>query len=107
MADGGQLHTLNGHEDEITACLFSPKDQLILTASKDLKAVLWSYAGEQLFQLIGHNLSVNCAVFSADGNICYTGSNDLSCRIWTTNNGQCIGVLKGNRKITNIYVDDY
>jgi len=107
MSDGGQLKTLSGHEDEVTTSLFSPKDQIILTASKDLKAILWNFNGEQLFQLVGHNLAVNCGVFSQDGNVCYTGSNDLSCRIWSTVTGQCIGILKGNRKITSLYVDDY
>jgi len=59
MLDGSQCMTLAAHEDDVTTSLFSPKDQIILTASKDIRAILWNFAtGEQLFQLTGHNLSV-------------------------------------------------
>jgi WD40 repeat protein len=69
MSDGEQCTTLVGHDDYVTTAIFSPKDQLILSASKDEKAVIWNFdTGEQLFNLIGHSLAVNCAAFSSDGN---------------------------------------
>lgn len=83
--------------------MFSPKDQIILTASKDTLAILWNFnSGEQMFKLQGHALSVNCAVMSDDGNFSFTGSSDLTCRIWNNSNGTCTGILQSSRRITSI-----
>jgi len=71
MLDGTQCMNLKDHTDFVTAAVFSPKDQIILTSSKDTKAIIWNFnTGAQVFNLIGHKLSVNCATISDDGNVC-------------------------------------
>lgn len=99
---------IQGHRDIIMSAAFSPKDMILITASRDTTAIVWNFEnGAKLFDLVGHNLSVNVGIFNNDGSVAYTGSSDLSCRIWCTTTGVLIGVVNGNRKITSIYVDDF
>mmetsp|Transcript_13652 Transcript_13652/g.11404 ORF Transcript_13652/g.11404 Transcript_13652/m.11404 type:complete len:97 (+) Transcript_13652:562-852(+) len=95
MENGKKCMELTGHTDYITSSLFSPKNDIILTTSKDTTAILWNFeSGNQIFQLVGHKLAINCSIFSQDGNQCYTGSSDLTCRYWCTNTGICLGIMK-------------
>lgn len=71
MEGGEQLNTLEVHTDYVSAALFSPKANTVLTASKDGLAVLWDFtSGAQVHQLQGHSLAINCAVMSEDGERC-------------------------------------
>jgi len=103
MEDGTQCMDLAAHTEIVTAAVFSPKDMIILTASKDTSAIIWNFTtGAQLLTLSGHKLAINCAIMSEDGNLCYTGSSDMTCRVWNTSSGICLGLFKGLRKITSL-----
>jgi len=107
MVDGTQCMDLAAHTEIVTAAVFGPKDMIILTASKDTSAIIWNFTtGAQLLTLSGHKLAINCAIMSEDGNLCYTGSSDMTCRVWNTSSGICLGLFKGLRKITSLWVDD-
>jgi len=68
MENGEKCMELNGHSDIVTSALFSPKDLILLTASKDTCAIIWNFEnGNKLFTLVGHNLAINCAAFNNDG----------------------------------------
>lgn len=65
-ATSGQLlATLQGHTMNLNSAVFSPDSQLILTASSDDTARVWSAgSGQLLTTLRGHSNVINTARFS-------------------------------------------
>ena len=97
-ADGQPYHTKG-----ITHVTFSKAEgsPLLLTASDDKSAILWSWDAETLeatfdSKLTGHTGAVNCAVFSKDGGHVLTASDDGTARIWDLSKKDTFVVLKGH-----------
>ena len=64
------LHTLSGHDEELTHTAVHPTSRLVVTASKDSTFRLWDFRevnhhSVSVFQ--GHTDTVTCAVFSPRG----------------------------------------
>ena len=67
---GELLHTLSGHDEELTHTAVHPTSRLVVTASKDSTFRLWDFRevnhhSVSVFQ--GHTDTVTCAVFSPRG----------------------------------------
>ena len=74
---------LEGHDEGVFCCAFSPDGARIATGSGDEKARIWdAETGAVLRTLGGHDGSVNCCAFSPDGARVVTASNDRTARIW-------------------------
>ena len=71
------------HDDWINAANASSDGQMLITASDDGTARIWStQSGAPIAVLRGHNGGVNHAVFSHDGNQAVTASADGYVRVW-------------------------
>ena len=88
--------TLN-HDDAVEKVTFSPDGQLILTASDDQTARLWSSAdGKLIATLTGHTGKVIVAIFSPDGQRVVTTSLDHTARVWSAVDGHLLAILRGH-----------
>ena len=85
----------SGHTYPVNSVAFSPNSRLILTASADDTARLWSIDGILLRVLKGHSASVNAVAFAPNGNLFATASFDKTVRIWHID-GTLVKVLKGH-----------
>jgi WD40 repeat protein/ABC-type oligopeptide transport system ATPase subunit len=86
---------LRGHTDVVRTATFNADGTLIVTASRDGTAQVWSIDGRQLAVLKGHNDQVFSAVFSPDGSKIVTTSYDHTARIWKPD-GTPLAVLQGH-----------
>jgi WD40 repeat protein/serine/threonine protein kinase/tetratricopeptide (TPR) repeat protein len=88
----GQLVGALPHNYMVTAALFSPDSQTVLTASQDGMARLWEAAtGKpigQPFQNLGYTFVV---AFSPDSKTFVTGGWDRNVRLWEVKTGKMIG----------------
>ena len=73
------------HTDRVTAVRFSPKGDLIATASDDKTVKLWNLDGTLRNTLHGHNDRVNALDFSTDGDFLASASNDKTAILWNLN----------------------
>ncbi len=99
-AETGRLvKTLRGHSQRVTAALFSPSGDRLLSASHDGQAKLWSLADYRENRTLHaptiarHDDDVLDATFSTDGRFVVTASGDRSARIWNVETGQGVKVL--------------
>ena len=98
---GGQA-TLSdiGASSRAVLTIVRSKLSLILTASRDGTAKIWSAASGQCLQtLTGHGFDVNTAVFSPDGERVLTASNDSSAKIWSAGESseQCVSLRRSDK----------
>jgi WD40 repeat protein len=83
------------HPDFVNSVEFSPRADLLLTASEDGRARIWDIAaGETLIELRGHRDSVFDASFSRGGSYVVTGSADRSALVWDVSQGR---TFRGHR----------
>ena len=93
------LHTLSGHDEELTHTAVHPTARLVVTASKDSTFRLWDFReanhhSVSVFQ--GHTDTVTCAVFSPRGDDTVSFVNTETCTL--------LGVKVRNMKMDlNIY----
>ncbi|MDZ4762419.1 MAG: chitosanase [Alphaproteobacteria bacterium] len=84
-----EVVVLRGHEGEVTAAVFSPDGQTVLTGGLDDTAKLWSVSGgEALATLAGHANAVSDVAFSPDGTKILTGTWGGEWRIWPSAGGE-------------------
>ncbi len=80
---GDEFAVLSGHEGGVLYAGFSPDGRLLVTASNDRTARLWSAeTADELAILRGHTAGVNHAAFSPDGRRVVTASDDSTARLW-------------------------
>jgi WD40 repeat protein len=78
-----RINSLKGHEGNLTAVVFSPDGQALLTGSEDRTAALWDIVtGKMLALYRGHAGPVERLAFSPDGQRVATSTTDGSARIW-------------------------
>lgn len=86
-----------GHTKSVNFAEFSPDGQLVVTASSDGTAKIWSTSsGKLLLDLKGHTDHVSAAKFSPDGTFLLTASWDNTAKIWDTRYGKLMCDLKGH-----------
>lgn len=98
---GEQLAALRGHSDNIVSGAVFPKDQLVITVSRDEEAIIWTRDGDIVKHFRGHHDVINaCAVFPS-GDQVLTVSQDRTGIIWSSsghvrNMGKQLAVLRGH-----------
>jgi WD40 repeat protein len=68
---------------------------MVVTASEDHTARLWSAPDGGLLSTLRHNNEVTHAVFSPDGRMVITASADDTARLWSAADGRLLRVLPG------------
>lgn len=89
--------SLKGHAAPVNTAYFSPDGALIITASSDYTAKVWSNQAQYLYTLSGHRRAVNSARFSPNGAYILTASDDHSAKIWLRS-GQFVTTLVGHQQ---------
>src|SRR5690242_123101 len=82
----------------IRSAIFSPDGTMVLSASNDRTARLWSAGTGRLIRQFAHNSLVSSLAFSRDGTQIATGSssgNTEGIKLWDTASGQLIRAFKG------------
>jgi len=91
------LPTVAPHSGSITAVAYSPRGDLVASASTDLTVKLRSAVdGSLVASLTGHTDVVNAVAFSPDGDMLATGSSDHTIRIWRTSDFTLLNTLTGH-----------
>ena len=95
---------LHGHSGPVYATDFSPDDQLVISASGDGTARLWSTklaVGLVAYQ--GHMLPVWDVAFAPDhGYYFATGSADRTARVWSTERTQPLRIFTGHQSDVDV-----
>ncbi|MBD3191243.1 MAG: DUF4062 domain-containing protein [Candidatus Heimdallarchaeota archaeon] len=83
------LRTLEGHNDWIYACAFSPDGTKILSGSRDSSLKLWdAQTGEELRTLEGHTREVVACAFSLDSTKILSISRYGAYKLWDASTGE-------------------
>jgi WD40 repeat protein len=92
-----EIAVLRGHEDSVTAGVFSRDGNVVLTTSLDKTARLWdARVMRDVIVLHGHLGSLTSVAFSPDGGRIVTASSDNTARLWDSSSGCELGVLRGH-----------
>ena len=89
---------ISGHEQAVSAAVFSPDGKRLLTASLDNTARIWdAHTGAPILVLAGHAGPLQSAGYSPDGRRIVTASSDKTARIWDAYSGLQLAVLRGHQ----------
>ncbi|CAO3564937.1 unnamed protein product [Mortierella alpina] len=92
-----EIHTLQGHTDEVLSAVHSPKDQQVASGSKDGTVRLWNFqTGDAGPVLRGHEGAVWSVAYSRSGHQLASGSKDGTARLWNPQNGTPGPILSGH-----------
>ena len=108
---GAHLQTFHGHEDQITACAWSPDDLIVATGSLDRTARLWDigqrkelavlrgHSGDETYTAGGHRIvwgKVADIGWSPDGQLLATAGSDRVIIVWARSNYEKYRTLLGH-----------
>ncbi|GJQ09294.1 hypothetical protein GpartN1_g1085.t1 [Galdieria partita] len=89
--------TVSAHQKDINCVALSPDFDLIVSASQDKTAKMWSSKGGRLIATCtGHKRGVWHVSFSPVDRIFATSSGDCTIRIWSARDGACLQLLEGS-----------
>ncbi|MEH2451544.1 nSTAND1 domain-containing NTPase [Nostoc sp.] len=98
VIDRVQEHNrLEGHTDSVTSVSVSPKDPLIVSASKDKTVRLWKLDGT-LLKTMTHDAAVYSVNFSPDGQYIVSGGDDKKVKLWKKD-GTLLDSITENKNI--------
>ncbi|PJF35877.1 MAG: hypothetical protein CUN49_08305 [Candidatus Thermofonsia Clade 1 bacterium] len=100
-AESGQLVlTLRGHRDAVTACLFSPSDELLLSLGKEGSACLWSLAkGELIRSFAALESAYTAAAFHPEGALIVLGMADGTLSVFDRRSGATATFVRNSARI--------
>jgi WD40 repeat protein/tetratricopeptide (TPR) repeat protein len=94
-----EINRIQGDEKNITALSFSNDSRMLVTASEDGTAKVWSVPdGNLITTLQGHTKGITSVSFRPDGRMLATASKDGTAIIWSIPDGKKIKILKGHTK---------
>lgn len=92
---GELVHSLAGHEMEISCVAFSPGGEKLVTGSEDRCLRVWdAKSGECLRTYSEHKNNINSVAIGPEGKRVASGSLDNTIRIWDIESGETLLVLK-------------
>ena len=90
---------MRGHEDIITAIVFSNDDLFALSGSADKTVRMWHLGSGSCTRVLkGHSEPVTSVAISQYGRLAVSGSRDNSVRLWDLSIGECIRIYEGHLK---------
>ncbi len=96
LATAQMQKSFNAHDAAITALDISANEQMLLTASTDSYAKLWTLNDDKTEQkLVGHLSSINTACFLNESTV-LTGSDDKTITAWNLQTGEIAYTLLGH-----------
>jgi polar amino acid transport system permease protein len=95
-----------GHQEDVTALVFSPDDQLLVSGSADKVITFWDLeTGEAKWLGEGHFSEINELIFDQDGKNVLAASADFKAKIWRVPGGKStdtfVGHLSGVNTVAN------
>jgi WD40 repeat protein len=93
-ATGKLLHTLAGHDSEVTGVACDPRGQYVATVSRDKTVKVWNAGTGVLLwtspvsSVAGHGDSTFGVAFSPKGTFLASASDDRSVKVWDVKGGQ-------------------
>jgi len=83
LSQAEAFETFTAHGGPVKGLALSPNGELMVSASFDYSAVLWSVPSyEEKLTLLGHDAALNVARFSPDGRWLATGGDDYQILLW-------------------------
>nr|XP_061835094.1 WD repeat-containing protein 37 isoform X2 [Nerophis lumbriciformis] len=82
------VHSLMGHDQELTHCCTHPTQRLVVTSSRDTTFRLWDFRDPSIHSVNvfqGHTDTVTSAVFTVGDNV-VSGSDDRTVKVWDLKN---------------------
>nr|XP_043884373.1 WD repeat-containing protein 37 isoform X4 [Solea senegalensis] len=82
------VHSLTGHDQELTHCCTHPTQRLVVTSSRDTTFRLWDFRDPSIHSVNvfqGHTETVTSAVFTLGDNV-VSGSDDRTVKVWDLKN---------------------
>ncbi|KAI4806723.1 hypothetical protein KUCAC02_017534 [Chaenocephalus aceratus] len=82
------VHSLSGHDQELTHCCTHPTQRLVVTSSRDTTFRLWDFRDPSIHSVNvfqGHTDTVTSAVFTVGDNV-VSGSDDRTVKVWDLKN---------------------
>ncbi|XP_046879664.1 WD repeat-containing protein 37-like isoform X3 [Hypomesus transpacificus] len=101
------VHTLTGHDQELTHCCTHPSQRLVVTSSRDTTFRLWDFRDPSIHSVNvfqGHTDTVTSAVFTVGDNV-VSGSDDRTVKVWDLKNMRSpIATIRTDSAINRISV---
>ncbi|XP_033624509.1 WD repeat-containing protein 37-like [Asterias rubens] len=101
------VHTLTGHDQQLTHCCAHPSQKLVVTSSADTTFRLWDFRDPSIHSVNvfqGHTDSVTSAAF-ASGDKIVSGSDDRSAKVWDLKNMRTpIAMIRSDSGINRLSV---
>ncbi|CAN97289.1 WD-repeat protein [Sorangium cellulosum So ce56] len=90
-----RLRSFRGHEKQVTACVITPDETHLLSASADGTLRLWALGSAAcIAELRGHEGELTACAITRDGNTAISTSTDGTARTWDIRARRCVGTLE-------------
>ncbi|XP_020386509.1 WD repeat-containing protein 37 [Rhincodon typus] len=101
------VHSLTGHDQELTHCCTHPTQRLVVTSSRDTTFRLWDFRDPSIHSVNvfqGHTDTVTSAVFTVGDNV-VSGSDDRTVKVWDLKNMRSpIATIRADSAVNRISV---
>jgi len=102
VESGNQLHTLEGHANEVRSVAWSSDGKTLASGSYPKTIILWdAQSGTKLRTLEGHTYTVASVAWSPDGKTLASGSDDNTIILWDAGSGNQLRTLEGHTDRVN------